>query len=182
MAVIHKSTQGTTMVDDMYAERQQAAKKAGLLWAAYHFGEKGDGRLQAQNFIKNAHLDGNTVCALDWELYKTKDGKDLTMNAQEAKAFIEEFHRHTGTYPGLYGGAALRQMMGPNPDPIFAKCWLWFARYTKTAQQIPAPWKTYTFWQYTSAVHAEGVEGCCDNNFYAGDAASLRKFWEDHKV
>ena len=182
MAVIHKCTQGTTMVDDKYAERQQAAKKAGLLWGAYHFGEKGEGRAQAQHFLKNVHLDADTVCVLDWERYKTKDGKDLTMTAQEAKEFIQEFHRTTGQYPGLYGGAALRQMMGPNPDPIFAKCWLWFARYTKTAQQIPAPWKTYTLWQYTSAVHVEGVDGCCDNNFYAGDEASLRKFWAEQSA
>jgi lysozyme len=184
IAVIHKCTQGTNpkYVDDRYTERQQAAKKAGLLWGAYHFGEKGDGRAQADYFLKHAHLDKHTICVLDWEAYKPKDSPNLTMNAIEARDFIAEIYRQTGKYPGLYGNQEIKKFMGTHPDPIFQKCWLWLANYTKTISEIPAPWKAYTFWQYTSAVHVPGVEGCCDNNFYAGDEASLRKFWTEHSV
>lgn len=190
LAVIHKCTQGITMVDDRYAERQPIAEKAGLLWGAYHFGENAPGREQAQFFLRNVNLDGKTVCVLDWEKYtvkvKDKDGKtkviDKTMTAEQAKDFIQEFHRHTGMYPGLYGGISLKQFMGEHPDPIFQKCWLWFSSYTRKIKEIPQPWTAYTLWQYTSAVHAQGVEGCCDHNFYTGDVASLRNFWDEEQA
>jgi lysozyme len=38
VGVIHKATQGTAMMDNMYQQNRQKAQTAGLLWGAYHFG------------------------------------------------------------------------------------------------------------------------------------------------
>ena len=38
IGIIHKATQGSGFSDPVYVQRREAAKNAGLLWGAYHFG------------------------------------------------------------------------------------------------------------------------------------------------
>jgi lysozyme len=51
LGVIHKTTQGTSRFDPTYIAHRDAARAAGLLWGAYHFGTGADGLEQAEFFL-----------------------------------------------------------------------------------------------------------------------------------
>ena len=61
VGVIHKATQGTGMVDNMYQTNRGKAQAAGLWWGAYHFGTSGDGAQQADFFLSKANADAQNV-------------------------------------------------------------------------------------------------------------------------
>lgn len=48
---------------------------------------------------------------------------------------------------------------------------LWIARYASSAGTLPAGWKTYTMWQYTSSGPTVG-----DHDRFHDTADKLRKF------
>src|SRR5437868_10784261 len=51
VGVIHEATFPRLQRDVKYAERQPAARDAGLLWGAYHFGDATDPVRQADHFL-----------------------------------------------------------------------------------------------------------------------------------
>src|SRR5437773_11293998 len=51
LGVIHEATYPRFEVDSKYLERQQAAKRAGLLWGAYHYANASDPIRQADHFL-----------------------------------------------------------------------------------------------------------------------------------
>ncbi|HEX8922962.1 MAG TPA: glycoside hydrolase family 25 protein, partial [Pyrinomonadaceae bacterium] len=65
--VIHKATQGTTIIDPQYHTRKSEALAAGLWWGAYHFGVGGDGTQQAQHFLSVVSPGKNDLLVLDLE-------------------------------------------------------------------------------------------------------------------
>ncbi len=67
IGVIHKATQGLKYVDSKYAKRRKKAEEEGLLWGAYHFGTEGNGKNQADHFLKTVGESKNTILALDIE-------------------------------------------------------------------------------------------------------------------
>src|ERR1700681_2786420 len=81
---IHKSSQGTGLVDRAYASRRKLALAAGLKWGAYHFMSLEDPQGQADHFLSVADADADTLVALDWE---NISGSSPT--AEQVKAFLE---------------------------------------------------------------------------------------------
>src|SRR5262245_62022728 len=67
VGVIHKATEGSTIVDNEYRMRRTAALNAGLLWGAYHFGRNGDGAAQAQHFLDTVNPQPGDLLVLDFE-------------------------------------------------------------------------------------------------------------------
>src|SRR5436309_1847919 len=51
VGVIHEATFPRLQRDSKYAERQRAAREAGLLWGAYHFADATDPVRQADHFL-----------------------------------------------------------------------------------------------------------------------------------
>jgi len=186
-AVFQKATQsgGATLYHDKtYPTRRTAAKAAGLLWGAYHFGTAGDGTQQASEFLAYAQPDKDTLLVLDFERCTTTG--ESTMSEAEAIAFINEVKAQTGKYPGIYGGSLLKSVMQSNPQSELANCWLWIAQYS-SAPQLPEGWSEYTFWQYTDGTNGPGAVpvagvGKCDRDIFRGTAAELTAFWRSHAV
>ncbi len=61
IGIVHKATQGATYVDPKYAGRVKAAKSAGLLWGAYHFGTGADVDAQLAQFLAVVQPDASTL-------------------------------------------------------------------------------------------------------------------------
>jgi lysozyme len=140
VGVIHKATQGTSMVDNMYQENREKAEAAGLLWGAYHFGTAGDGAAQADFFLSKANADDQTLLVLDFE----PNGKS-TMTLEQAKAFVSRISEVRGTFPGLYSGNLIKEQLGGKPaDPVLSQCFLWIAQYGPAPTKIPATWPTWS--------------------------------------
>jgi lysozyme len=184
VGVIYKATQGTAMQDQTYAANKAAAKSAGLLWGAYHFGSLGDGAAQADFFLATVGPDDNMLLALDLEDYVLKKGSPPhIMPLAEAERFVERVHALTGRRPGVYTRRNLAdETLSIAAGSPLAQCWLWLSAYTATPR-LPRAWADWTLWQYTgddkgpNQPHGADGLGVCDRDTFNGDQASLRQFW-----
>lgn len=178
VGVIHKATQGTTMVDNMYQQNRQKAASAGLLWGAYHFGTSGDGAAQADFFLSKANADAQTLLVLDYE-----PNGNSTMTLAQAKAFVSRINEVTGRFPGFYSGSLIKQQLGGKPaDPVLSQCFLWIAQYGPAPTNIPATWPAWTMWQYTDGnvgpqPHSVDGIGNCDRDQFNGSIEQLQQLW-----
>ncbi len=180
VGVIHKATQGTSIVDNMYQQNRQKAQAAGLLWGAYHFGSLADGAQQANFFLSKANADPQTLLVLDFE-----PNGNSTMTLAQAQAFVSQVKAATGRFPGLYSGSLIKQLLGGKPaDPVLSQCFFWLAQYASAPQNIPATWSTWTFWQYTDGQPQNGPPprsvngiGPCDRDQFNGTIAQLQALW-----
>jgi len=177
VGVIHKATQGSTDGDPTYNSHRDAAKAAGLLWGAYHFGTDSDGVKQAINFLNVVGDASGTLVALDFESNPTGS----TMSLEEARAFVTQIQSVTGRFPGFYSGHDIKQALGSGTDSVLGSCWFWLAQYGPTAV-VPQNWKTWTLWQYTDGAlgpdptDIPGV-GRFDRDLFNGSEDQLRTFW-----
>lgn len=177
VGVIHKASQGLRMKDRRYAEREELARSAGLLWGAYHFGVDADGSKQAEHFLKTAGDHHETLLVLDYE----PNPNGGTMTLAQAREFVEYVFTMRYNWPVIYTGAAI--VKRSLDDPILANCPLWWAQYGPRPTRIPTrTWKTWTFWQYTDGAvgpqphWVDGV-GPCDRDKFNGDESGLRRLW-----
>lgn len=180
VGVIHKATEGTSFVDQKYAERRQQAEDAGLLWGAYHFGVGASGRDQADRFLETVDPGDSTLVVLDFEANRVGP----TMTIDQAREFVTHLNGHIGRFPGLYSGSLIKEQLGDAPrDPLLSQCFLWIAQYSgQKPIDIPATFPRWTLWQYTDGVHGstprtvDGV-GLCDRDKFNGSLANLRRLW-----
>lgn len=177
VGIVHKATQGLGGLDPTYKERRQRADSVELKWGAYHFGVRGDGKVQAENFIDRMDFRSADLIALDWESYKRQ------MTFTQAEAFVETVHGITGRFPVLYTGYSFIKDAKVDSSSAIAQCPLWLARYNGTLGEVPRPWKVWTLWQFSGdgeGPHPHtcpGVLNFCDMNAYNGTADQLRQKW-----
>jgi len=177
IGVIQKATQGQSGVDRTYETNRKAAIKEGLLWGAFHFATGSDGIKQADNFLKVAEPEKDTLLVLDFEPNLTGPSMDLV----EAHAFITHVEAATGKFPGFYSGHYIKQLLGNKDDAVLKKCWFWLAQYGSTPV-VPANWDTWTLWQYTDGnvgptPHDVPGIGFCDRDKFNGDESKLKTLW-----
>ena len=176
-AVLHKATQGVSYTDPMYQKNFAQATANNLLWGAYHFATGEDGVEQADNFLNFVQPAPTTLMILDFE----ENRAGANMSLEDARAFLTHVQAQTGIWPGLYGGAYLKQLLGSTTDPVLQNSWFWLAQYGPTAV-VPANWDAWTLWQYTdgaigpSPKNIPGI-GHCDQNCYNGPPDQLQQKW-----
>lgn len=180
IGVIHKATEGVGYTDPTFLANREAARAAGLLWGAYHFGTGSDPVAQADWFLEQALDDGKTLLVLDFEENPSTNGTQMTLDA--ARAFVTRIQERTGRPPGFYSGRDIKEALGDNQDPVLSPCWFWLAQYGNQAV-VPPNWPTWTMWQYTDGQlgpepHSVAGIGPCDRNKFQGDEAALRSFWQ----
>ena len=177
VGIIHKATQGTTMIDSMYHARKGEALAAGLWWGAYHFGVGGDGVAQAKYFLSVVAPGPTDLLVLDLE--ENPGGAGMTLT--EAEDFVKYVEAETGRWPGLYGGSYVKQLLGNNKDTALSYCWFWLSEYGPTPK-VPPAWDTWTMWQYTNGEvgpepHSVNGIGNCDRDQFNGAIEGLQKLW-----
>ncbi|HKR01263.1 MAG TPA: glycoside hydrolase family 25 protein [Pyrinomonadaceae bacterium] len=178
VGVIHKATQGTSMVDPKYHVRQGEALAAGLWWGAYHFGVGGeDGAAQAKYFLSVIKPGPTDLLVLDLE--ENPGGAGMSLG--EAEDFVKYVEAETGRWPGLYGGSYVKELLGDNKDTALSFCWFWLSEYGPTAR-VPPAWDTWTMWQYTNGQvgpepHAVAGIGNCDRDQFNGELDGLQRLW-----
>lgn len=159
-----KASEGTHYVDPKFTHHVAGARAAGLLAGAYHYlrvrpGQPQDADQQADGFC-DAYLKAG--CELLPMLDCEPTGNNgATPNEWLAaiRMFVAKVQQRLGcdpllyTYPGFWGtlGRAVE-----TPDMAALK--LWIAHYTTAPQPIvPAPWKSWTAWQYAADAGVIGV-------------------------
>lgn len=143
----HKATEGTSFVDDEYAARRAAAKKAGIPFGAYHFARPkvGNADEEARHFLSTAKpVAGDLFPALDLET------NDSNLTQLQLTRWVAEFvaivQSRVGVKPVIYTPfSLLKHFDAP----------LWVPRYnnTNTPPVTPKPWDKWDIWQFSNGVY-----------------------------
>jgi lysozyme len=207
VGVIHEASYPRLQRDERYYERQRAAREAGLLWGAYHFGDATNPIRQADHFLEvvatslppiltreSGGRRPGVLLVLDFE--KNGHYPGGTMSVGQAVAFVQRINERTGKYPGLYCSEyRLRQILyAPGVSPAqrraLINCWLWIANYHFEPRNT-APWRQWQLWQYTGdgksslrprAMFPTRVANVrrAERNIFRGSNAELQTFWQEH--
>jgi lysozyme len=117
------------------------------------------------------------LLALDFE----RNPNGATMNLEQARTFVSHVRNATGRWPGLYGGALIKELLGTNTDGVLANCWLWLSQYGTNAV-VPPNWSRWTLWQFTDGKkgpephEVDGI-GPCDRDTFDGTLVELRSLF-----
>jgi GH25 family lysozyme M1 (1,4-beta-N-acetylmuramidase) len=176
-----KASEGASGVDSALEAHRKGARAAGLRVGYYHFcrpdDDAGDAYAEAKNFYRAAGDLGpdDLPPAVDIEVKGPVSGaRCLAWTNDFAAACEELFGRKviSYAYPFFWHG------LGVVPSGLIADRALWIAHYGVRSPITPAPWATWTFWQY-SGDHGEPVPGmrvACDRNWFRGDEAALAAY------
>ena len=168
-----KATEGGDLLDPMFAENWQAARRAGVRTGAYHFWYHcRPGAEQARWFIRHVPRVAGAlppVLDLEWTPFSptcTRRTPQAELLA-EAQIFIDRVAQHYGQAPIVYVA----------PD-IYAARELWRLRgvefWLRSVAGTPAevyPNQRWTFWQYSGTALIPGIGGRADANVFNGSAA-----------
>src|SRR6516165_4481390 len=163
-----KGTEGNYYVNPWAATDLAAAKKAGLYVAPYHFAipNAGGGAAQARYVIQHAgYVTGARMLPvmldIEYDPYVGSDhtnecyGLSRTAMTAWLAAFTQTARNLTGQFPVIYTTAdwwdTCTGSTAFGADPI------WVAAYGFAKPPLPAGWRAWTFWQYTSGGTVPGV-------------------------
>lgn len=171
--VIVKFTQGTWYVNPYSDAQYSAAKAAGKLLGAYHYGEGGSATKEARYFAKRlGSRVGECVPGLDWEGMQNSTfgtGKDVAWCLE----FCDEFYRLTGVRPVIYMSKSVCRKY--DWSRVAKRYKLWCAQYgsNNATNYRSDPWtdsKGFGAWtddtirQYSSHGSIKGYSGYIDIN------------------
>lgn len=176
--IVLKATEGITLQDKSFGINWPAAKINKVIRGAYHFFHPSDDPIaQAKNFCSVVgSLDPDDLPPIiDWE---ATDNQPAQIDLAKGLQFLEYVEKFFGKTPICYGGPYFLQAL--NMSAEFARYPLWVAHYTTGAPLVPAPWTTWSIWQYTDVGAVPGVgaagHGKCDANLFNGSLAELQAF------
>ena len=179
VAIIHKSTIGTSEIDPAYQSRKAEAKERGYLWGSYHWGVAGDPEKQADFYLDSVKPEDDELIALDLEDATSK----TLMNADEALVFIKRIKEKSGRYPVLYTNHASAKIISLKfKGTEFANAPLWYARFKNNITDFPTGlWPTYALWQFSSEVLFQkaipGTKKDMDVNVFNGTIEDIKSQW-----
>lgn len=166
--VFIKATEGLVNTDKQFKRNWQKAKDAGIPRGAYHyFLSTKDGKVQANNFIKQVHLEsGDLPPVLDVEqLYNTP----VSLMQQRVKTWLQTVETAYHVKPIIYSSADFyNRYLGKDFDSYP----LWVAHYF--AQQKPRVQRDWQFWQHSSLGHINGIVTNVDFNVFNGDTTAFK--------
>ena len=172
---IAKATEGQTFTDNMYATNKGGATAAGLRFTAYHFARPdttaNDASLEADHFVQVAQLgSGNLIPALDLEV---NGGLSVSALTTWVKAWLAEVATKLGGVHAMIYTSPSFWQTSMGDSTWFANngySILWVAHWTSNSSpSVPASnWggHSWTFWQWTSCTHVNGISGCVDGDRY----------------
>lgn len=179
--VFAKASDGLGSIDSMFNTHRGAAKKAGLIFGAYHFFRFDHSVLnQISLFMKatGGILPGELPLTIDveWDKYSQHYGENTVMD-EEALSRVAQFARGvqeaSGCQPFIYTNAYFWPEKVEHPER-FSQYPLWVPAYGNIdAPHVPPPWKNWLFWQYSETQPIPGA-GKIDANLFNGTLADLQ--------
>ena len=168
-----------TFTDPLFAVNWAKAQAAGLLRGAYHYLDYTKPARDQANYLAGLLRanPGELPPVVDYEQRRTDN------NVLVARNFLKDFLDQLGTNgytPILYTSNSFWNEYGDTGDNAWTRFPLWIAHYTTSpTPTIPAPWKAWTFWQYTSKGSGTsfGTESMnLDLNYFNGSKNDLLAF------
>lgn len=173
-----KATQGASYVDAKFARNWAAAKEAGVWRGAYHFfSPRVSVDAQIQNFLRTVgKLEvGDLPPVLDVESPEDWAGIPHEEKIQMILNWLRGVWQEVGVQPIIYSGPSFVTDVLRN-DSRLAEFPLWVAHYTRDDHpKVPAPWRVWTFWQFTDRASVSGINGPVDADVFNGPVTQLAK-------
>lgn len=177
-----KVSEGTSYRDPMLDRNRGRAVAAGLIRLLYHFCRPGPGATIADATAEAAWFARciGTLQAGEIVVADMEDDKATGDVSAWTLAFLAEVDRLTGRAGGSTVDDAVLYTYAPfarthlrlRPAELAARP-LWLAAYS-TSPTVPAPWRSWTFWQHTSSGSCPGITGRCDLNRFDGPYSALQ--------
>jgi len=163
-----KATEGIESEDRFFKRNWKKSREAGIVRGAYHFFiATKDGKLQAQNFIKNVNLDtGDLPPVLDVEQTYTANPDQLR---KEIKTWLDVIENYYSVKPIIY---TYLDFYDKNLKGYFDDYPLWVAHYLQPHQ--PRINRDWTFWQHSEQGHVNGIQSRVDFNVFNGDSLAFQ--------
>jgi len=168
--VMIKATEGSTRIDENFADNFYNAREYGFTRGAYHFySVHSDAKSQARHFINKVALEnGDLPPVLDVE-HKPKNQTDEEFK-QSVLTWLRMVEKHYGVKPIIY--TYYKFKMRYLSDEVFEQYPYWIAHYYVDEVEYKGPWK---FWQHTDIGKLPGIKGYVDFNIYNGSYYDLRQ-------
>ena len=194
---LFKATQGTSFVDRAFAANRRKAEKRGILVGAYHFLERGDGKVQADHFLRIVRATGSVKdipLVVDVERVPTPSSAD-DPDWRTVKAFLRRIRdKAPRAERWLYSSPGYWLSIG-NPDANGLADALWQARWdgerhTCKRPNLPkvppragfAGFGRTPIWQYGSyKVMVKGKRRSIDGNAFYGTRDELTRAFTGRK-
>ncbi|MBP3044624.1 hypothetical protein J2M54_13820 [Arthrobacter sp. zg-ZUI227] len=178
-----KATEATSYKNPYYNQQYNGSADVGMYRGAYHFAipNVSSGASQANYFVNNGggwSADGRTLPPLldiEYNPYAELGNTCYNMSAAQMVNWIRDFSNtvkaRTGRVPMIYSTTDWWNTC-TGSSTAFADHPLHIANYNKVgAGKMPAGWKTYNVWQYSSTGPFVG-----DSNVFNGNATQLHQF------
>ena len=168
--VMIKATEGSTQVDENFADNFYQARENGFTRGAYHFySVHSPAKQQAEFFLSQVKLEnGDLPPVLDVE-HKPKEQSDeeFRSSVREWLDIVEDYYQ---VKPIIY--TYYKFKMRYLNDSIFDQYPYWIAHYYVDSVEYRGRWK---FWQHTDNGRLPGIKGTVDLNIYNGSFYDLRQ-------
>jgi lysozyme len=174
VGIIHKVTEGISVIDDKLKARRALAADAGMRFGVYHFVRPGSIVEQAAFFVDtalNAQISAQDADDWLWAL----DYEDAGVSLDDVLAFLEHLENFCDA-PVLYSGHVLKDKLAGKPDYRLVDYRLWLAQYGPKTE-LPVGWDRYYLWQYTDQGSVPGIQPPTDLNAYSGSIPDLIASW-----
>ena len=173
--VIVKATEGSSKLDENFADNFYQAREAGFIRGAYHFwSNKSSARKQANWFLTNVHLEeGDLPPVLDVE-HKSPN-MSIPDFQREVLTWLHIVEDKYNCKPIIYTNYKFRDQY--LSDARFDDYPYWIAHYYVPKMEYHGQWK---FWQHTDVGKLPGIRGYVDLNIYNGSFYDLRKLCIQH--
>lgn len=171
-----KATEGSSLVDEYFAQNWQDAHRTALYVGAYHFFSfDSPGQSQAENFIRTVPETDNALPpVIDLEYYgdKASDPPERDGVRRELDALIRALKEQYGKTPVIYTTYTCYReyLKGDMPD-----CPIWY----RSVYAPPLVGSDWVFWQYRCDAQLPGYAGNhweqknIDLNVYRGSYAEF---------
>lgn len=173
-----KATEGDSCVDRRFAANWKLAKLAGIARGAYHFFQPAiPVTSQANLFLRmvNPLEPGDLPPVLDLEAPTQWAPIPLPDRAARAVEWLEAVEQSLNRRPMVYLSPAFMSEVLHNASTLAAYP-LWIAHHTPSAApEVPAPWKSWTFWQHAGQGTTAGVTTPVDLSRFNGTLDELRQ-------
>ncbi|MTI44543.1 lysozyme [Roseibium hamelinense] len=158
-----KATEGTGYTDPTFKQNWSGCQEYALKCGGYHYFLPRDSFLQQAEAIVQAMRSvgysrtTDLPPAIDCE---EMDGCSAAEYVHALAGLVSLVERFLCVRPMIYTNPSFWDGLG-NPD--FSEYPLWLAQYTDAqSPTVPAPWSSYTIWQYSDQGTVSGIGGFCD--------------------
>ena len=187
---IMKATQGTYYTASNFAANWSGTKAAGVIRSAYHFFDPTeDGAMQAQFFLSVVGTLGPATCRRCSTSSAPTGAADRRASATACPArprpptsrracgtFIHAVETATGKKPLIYTYGSYFTSNGVSTAGLDAYPLYIADPVTGSCFNVPSPWTTADFWQWSWTGTVAGINGQVDRDRFIGTLAQLRAF------